>query len=300
VSENASAKRREPGRATALLCVIAAAVLWSLSGAFKGVLLTPTPLGLHDPPILPGHIAFYRVFFAGLVLLPTLRCRDVRLYPKLLWLPACFAAMNWAFTTALARGTAASAIFLQYAAPVWVYLFGIVCLGERPDARSTVSVLLCAAGVAVILAGGWGGDDAAVVSLALASGVFYAAVLIGLRAFAAESPRWLTVLNHLSAAAILVPWAARLPLPSPGQLAWLALFGAVQMGLPYLLMARGLQTVSAREAGMLTLLEPLLNPLWAFLVAPATEQPPAATWLGGALILAGLAYRYRPRRPSPA
>jgi drug/metabolite transporter (DMT)-like permease len=288
------------GRGPALLCVIAAAVLWSLSGAFKGVLVKLSPPEFSDPDTIAGYIAFYRVLFAGLVLLPTLRRRDVRLYPKLLWLPACFAAMNWTFTTALARGTAASAIFLQYAAPVWVYLFGIACLGERPDARSTVSVLLCAFGVAVILAGGWGGDDAAVVSLALASGVFYAGVLIGLQAFAAESPRWLTVLNHLSAAAVLLPWAVRLPLPSPGQLAWLAVFGAVQMALPYWLMARGLQTVSAREAGMLTLLEPLLNPLWAFLVAPDTERPPAATWLGGAFILGGLAYRYWPRRISPA
>lgn len=289
----------KPSRGLALLCIIAAAVLWSLSGAFKGVLLTPTQFGLHDPPVLPGHIAFYRVLFAGLVLVPILRRRDVRLYPKLLWLPACFAAMNWTFSTALARGTAANAIFLQYAAPVWVYLFGIAYLRERPDARSTVSVLLCGVGVVVILAGGWDGDDATVVSLALASGVFYAGVLIGLHSFAAESPRWLTVLNHLTAAAVLLPWAVRLPLPSAGQLAWLFLFGVVQLALPYWLMARGLQTISAREAGMLTLLEPLLNPLWAFLVAPDTERPPAATWLGGACILCGLVYRYWPRRVSP-
>jgi len=38
------------------------------------------------------------------------------------------------------------------------------------------------------------------------------------------------------------------------------------MGLPYWLMARGLRTVSAQEAGTITLLEPLLNPLWAYLV----------------------------------
>ena len=59
----------KPGRGQALLCVVGASVLWSLSGAFKGVLLTPTPLGLHTPPVESTHIAFYRVFFAGLVLL---------------------------------------------------------------------------------------------------------------------------------------------------------------------------------------------------------------------------------------
>ncbi|MFO0809684.1 MAG: DMT family transporter [Gemmataceae bacterium] len=285
-----------PNRAQALLCIIAASFFWSLSGAFKAVLLTPTPLGLDSPPVQPMHIAFYRVFFAGLVLLPTLRRRDVRIYPRLLLLPACFAAMNWSFSTALASGTAANAIFLQYAAPVWVYLAGIFWLGETPSRRATVSTLFAAVGVVVILSGSWGGENPTVVSLALASGVFYAGVLIGLRTFSAESPRWLTVLNHLSAAAVLLPMALAVPLPSPGQLAWLFLFGAVQLGLPYWLMARGLKTVGAQEAGMLTLLEPLLNPLWAYLVSPATESPPSTTWLGGSLILGGLAYRYWPPR----
>jgi drug/metabolite transporter (DMT)-like permease len=66
------------------------------------------------------------------------------------------------------------------------------------------------------------------------------------------------------------------------------------MGLPYLLMARGLQSVSALEAGTLTLLEPLLNPMWAFLASPDTERPTLYTWAGGACILGALAYRYWP------
>jgi drug/metabolite transporter (DMT)-like permease len=82
-------------------------------------------------------------------------------------------------------------------------------------------------------------------------------------------------------------------------LAWLFLFGAVQMGLPYWLMARGLRAVGPNEAGTLTLLEPLLNPVWAYLVSPATERPKPATLVGGALILAGIAYRYWPRRAEP-
>ena len=94
---------------------------------------------------------------------------------------------------------------------------------------------------------------------------------------------------------MLLPLIVNLPMPSGGQLAWLALFGAVQMGLPYVLMARGLSGVSAQEAGTLTLLEPLLNPLWAFLVLPDKERPTPATWIGGAFILAGLICRYWPK-----
>ena len=50
-----------------------------------------------------------------------------------------------------------------------------------------------------------------------------------------------------------------------------------------------------QEAGAITLLEPLLNPIWAYLVSPATETPPPTTYLGGALILGALAWRYWPR-----
>jgi drug/metabolite transporter (DMT)-like permease len=64
------------------------------------------------------------------------------------------------------------------------------------------------------------------------------------------------------------------------------------MGLPYWLMSRGLRSVSPQEAGAITLLEPILNPVWAYLVA--NEEPPLATVFGGLFILGALAWRYWP------
>ena len=284
----------------ARLCIAAAAILWSLSGAFKSVLTHPTPLGLHEPPLDPAQIAFYRVLFAGIVLVPTLRRIDLSFRPAMIAMVLTFAAMNGLFVRALTLGTAANAIFLQYTAPLWVYLAGILWLGERPDRRSTVAVATGMAGVAVILSGGWSAERLDVIGYALGAGVAYAGVLLWLRVLRGDSPRWLTVLNHLGSALVLLPDAARFGLPTAGQTAWLFLFGAVQMGLPYWLMARGLRTVSASEAAMLSLLEPILNPLWAYLVSPDQESPPMATWIGGALILSGIAYRYSPgARTSP-
>jgi drug/metabolite transporter (DMT)-like permease len=207
-----------------------------------------------------------------------------------------FAAMNALFIRALTLGTAANAIFLQYTAPLWVYLAGVWWLGERLERRSTVAVAVGMLGVAVIVSAGWSGERLDVIGLALASGVAYAGVIIWLRVLRGESSRWLTVLNHLGSAVVLLPDAARFGLPTAGQLAWLFLFGAVQMGLPYWLMARGLRSVSPSEAGTLSLLEPILNPLWAYLVSPDEEVPGVWTWVGGALILSGIAYRYWPRR----
>jgi drug/metabolite transporter (DMT)-like permease len=270
--------------------------LWSLSGAFKSVLTQPTPLGLNDPPLHPDQIAFYRVFFAGLVLVPLLRRADLSFRPAMVGMVATYAAMTLTFVRALTQGTAANAIVLQYTAPLWLYLAGVFWFGERPDRRGTAAVALGLVGVAIIVADGWTGERLDVVALGLASGVGYAGVVLWLRVLRAGSSRWLTVLNHVGSAAVLLPLAARYGWPTAGQLGWLALFGAVQLGLPYWLMAYGLRAVGPAEAGTLTLLEPLLVPLWAYLVAPHFERPGPATWAGGGLILAGLAYRYWPTR----
>jgi drug/metabolite transporter (DMT)-like permease len=70
----------------------------------------------------------------------------------------------------------------------------------------------------------------------------------------------------------------------------LAGFGLFQMALPYVFFARGLRAITSQEATGIGLLEPLLLPVWVYLVWD--EVPAASTLIGGGLILAGLALRY--------
>jgi drug/metabolite transporter (DMT)-like permease len=289
-----------PTPARARLLIALAACLWSLSGAFTKVLYARTPLGLDEPQLAPLQLAFFRAFFAGLVLAPTLRRADVTWRPAMLGMVATFATMSASFIAAMALGTAANAIWLQYTAPLWVYLAGQLWFGERPERRGTIAVLLGTAGVVVIVAGNWDGGQLGVVALALLAGVTFAGVLIWLRVLSGEAPNWLTLLNHLGSALVLVPVVWAYPLPTTGQIAWIFLFGAVQMALPYVLVSRALRSISPQEAGTLTLIEPLLNPVWAYLLAPETETPSAATVVGAAVIGAALLVRYWPSgRPSP-
>ena len=71
-----------------------AAVLWSTSGAFTKVLTQDTFAQLDEPRLAPLTLACYRVLFAGLVLLPTLRPRDVHFRPMMLLMLLTFACMN--------------------------------------------------------------------------------------------------------------------------------------------------------------------------------------------------------------
>jgi DME family drug/metabolite transporter len=283
-----------PTPAQGRLYVALAALLWSTSGAFTKILTRDTFLGLNTPEVQPLQIACCRVLFAGLVLLPTIRRRDISFRPMMAAMAISFAVMNATFIWAMAVGTAANAIVLQYTAPMWMYLASIGWLGEAADRRNFIALIIGLVGIGVIFVGGWQGGQLAVVAIALVSGLGYAAVMIFLRVLRDVSSRWLTVVNHLFGGLVLLPLVLTQPSPSPTQYFVLFIYGAVQMGIPYWLVARGLRSVSPQEAGTITLLEPILNPLWAYLVA--AETPSWFELVGGVFILGALAWRYWPSR----
>jgi drug/metabolite transporter (DMT)-like permease len=91
------------------------------------------------------------------------------------------------------------------------------------------------------------------------------------------------------AALAMLPWA--LPVTGGGgrDLGVVLFLGTIQIGLAYALLTRAIRAVPALEASLLLLLEPVLNPLWAFLVLG--EVPAAGSLAGGAIILGATAVR---------
>jgi DME family drug/metabolite transporter len=82
--------------------------------------------------------------------------------------------------------------------------------------------------------------------------------------------------------------------PSAKQVVVLVVFGVFQMAVPYWLFSRSLRTVSPQEAAIITLIEPLLNPLWAYLITPRKDTPNVWMLAGGGLILFALVWKYVP------
>ncbi len=264
--------------------VLAAAVLWSLSGAItKSIDLD----GL--------TIAFYRGLFAGLVLVPIVPRSRWSFRLAMIPLGLVFGAMTGLFLAAMKATTAANAIFLQYSATFWVVPLGVLILRERPDRRDLLGIGLAMTGIAVIVGlGHSGGPEWKGVALGIASGVAYAGVVIGMRGLRDLDPIWLSAVNNLAGALALGAWMTATTgppvLPSATQALALAAFGVIQMAIPYALFARGLREVSAPEAGLLALIEPILTPVWAF--AATHEIPSLPTLAGGLLLLLGVAIRY--------
>ena len=274
------------------LMIVGAAVLWSISGLFvKNDLFASWP-----EPVRGGLLAFWRALFATVVLLPFVR--QVRWRPGLVPMSLCFVGMNICYLTSMTWTTAANAIWLQSTAPMWVCLLSWWLFGTRVASRDVLPLVLCTSGIGLILfyelqvPGAWQGNGPAGVALGLASGVFYAGAVMALHYLSRENTIFLVALNHLVAAAVLLPFVVWNGIwPDLRQLLYLAAFGALQMGIPYLLFVRGLRTVNSQEATLLGLLEPVLVPLWVHFVL---RNPETRWWslAGGGLILLGLLIRY--------
>jgi drug/metabolite transporter (DMT)-like permease len=250
-------------------------------------------------------LAFWRTLLAAVVLLPLVR------RPRWHWglapMSLSFLAMNVTFVNALVLTSAANAIWLQYTAPVWVFVVGALALRERVTGGDWQLLACGMTGVTIILGFGITSQSPAPgqttgIICGLLSGLFFGSVVLSLRWLRSEDSAWLVALNHLVTALGLLPVVLSSGVwPAGRQWLYIAAFGPLQMGLPYLLFARGVRTVSSHEASGITLIEPLLVPLWVWLAwhSATTYRPPQWwTFLGASFILAGLVLKYRRAAPS--
>lgn len=274
-----------PRAAVGRRCVLAAALLWSVGGVITKSLELDSLT-----------IAFYRGLFAGIVLLPLVPPSRWVFRPALIPLCLIFAAMTALYIGAVTATTAANAIYLQFTCISWTVPLSVWFLGERPDRRSLVGIALAMVGIGVIIGFGYDGrpNEWRGIVLGLASGLAYAIVSVLIRGLRALDPTWLSAVGNLGGSMILgaclLATRGTIPVPTQPQFLVLFAFGAVQMAIPYALYARGLREIGAPEAGLIALLEPILNPIWVFLFIH--ERPTIPTLIGGMFLLSGVGFRY--------
>jgi len=287
----------------ARLAVLAAAALFSTGGAaIKGTTLTSF------------QVAGFRSAVAALSLalfLPEAR-RGFRrdLLPSAL----AYAGTLVCFVTATKLTTSAAAIFLQSTAPIWVLVMAPLLLREPVRKSDLPYVGVAAVGLALVFLGSR--DPAATAPhpeignpVALASGLFYALLMISLRRLAGRGgdgdDRSLpaTTLGNALAFVVCLPLALPVAALTARDAVAILYLGAIQIGFAYWLFTRAIRVLSALEVSLLVLLEPVLNPLWTWLLFD--ERPSALASAGGAVMLAALAGRtlldrpVRPVAPSP-
>lgn len=284
--------------------VVLAAILWSTNGFFaKAPFFTDWPLTVEGPggiplPVRGPILAFWRAVFAIVILLPLVRRPSFHLV--MIPMTLAFGVMCFTFLCAMTFTTEANAIWVQNLGPTIIFAVGVSCLGEKSSAADWAALVCSTFGVLLILGCEWTwGGGASVVGLiyAFVSALCYAGVVLGMRVLRDEDSAWLIVANHLVAVLLIGPYALyeTQAWPTLGQWVALAAFGMLQMGAPYFLFARAMRTISGHEAAGIGLLEPVLVPIWVWLIwssLPTYEAPQWWTYAGAFFILGGLVLRY--------
>jgi drug/metabolite transporter (DMT)-like permease len=208
-----------------------------------------------------------------------------------------FAGSLVLFVSANKLTTSAASIFLQSTAPLYVLLLGPWLLRERASRADVVLMVPVAVGLLLVFFN----TGAAVRTapdpfrgnvLALLSGVTWAFAIMGLRWMSEQrgsSPMAAAVLGNVFAALLCLPFLRTLSLVTPGDWAALAYLGIFQVAGAYFFLTNGVRGLPAIDVALLLLVEPALNPVWAWIVHG--ERPTLLALAGGALILGSTAVK---------
>ena len=259
-----------------LVFVLAAALLWSTGGLFiKWTSLS----GL--------ELSFCRSFFAAISVAILTRHEGFGINRVTAFASVLYAVLLILFVLATKETTAANAIFLQYTAPVYLLILEPLIYKEKFRSRDLITVLVCIGGMALFFVGQLRPEDVNGNLLALASGFCFALYFLSLRhPKAREVNRASSVIyGNILAVILTAPWGlaavANINLHHALSVVYL---GVVQLGIAYTLftvaMARGVRSL---DAGIICYIEPVLNPVWVFLVLG--EQPSRWALLGGTIII---------------
>ena len=264
-------------RRTGILYIVFAALLWSTGGI--GV------KGIADPPL---KVTFYRSLFAAVTLFILFR-RDlrVRLSPAFLTAIVCYGACLTTFVTATKWTTAANAIFLQYAGVIWVLLLSPLVLREPMRRRDVIAIATALVGMALFFVGRFDTRGMAGNGMAVLSSFFFAGLVLALRREHGSS-RAAVAWGNIFIAAVLFPFVMHdLALTTKSFFAYTFL-GVFQIGLAYAFFVKGLQHVTATQASLTGMLEPVANPVWVLLFLG--EKPSAYAIVGAVIVLLAIGW----------
>jgi drug/metabolite transporter (DMT)-like permease len=264
-------------RRRAVIFLILASILWSSSGLLIK-LINWQPLSIFSA----------RSFVAFFVVLAYLRRIDLRLNRLQIIGALGYIGAQILFITATKLTTAANAIFLQYASPLYVILFGYWLLKERPRRADWIAMAVIFTGMFLFFGDKLSFDGFYGNLLAILSGVGLAALVLSMRGQKDADPAVTILLGNFAGFFIGLPWLLRetFTLADAGIILYLGIF---QLGLAFVLFSIAIKHVHALESNLIMTLEPILNPIWVFLVLG--EQPGPLALVGCLLVIGAVTFR---------
>ncbi len=278
------AKRRR-----GMLLVLVATFLWSLAGYYTRLI---------------GHLDLWtllagRAFFGGLclALYAVNVWRRGELGPRFgfgplapLLVPLSAVAIA-CYVAAIKTTTVADVLVIYATLPFVAAGLAFLIAGERASRRTLIAAAMALVGVAIMVASGLGQGRwlGQALSLAMTCGFGLLVVL----------QRWqpeMSMVSTNAAGALLAAAAAFAFSPHPHLSAYdlsiLFLFGFTTICLAFTLFMEGAKHIPAAEAGLISMLDILMGPLWVYLAF--NENPGLPTLIGGAIVFAAVLWRMGP------
>jgi drug/metabolite transporter (DMT)-like permease len=267
------------------LLVFLSALAWSFGGAIARFLETDDS----------WTMVFWRSFWAAAFLIGFMVWRDgwrgmIALFRGMggpgLAVAACFATASISFVVALGFTTVANVILISASVPLLAALFGWIAFRERVSRATWTAIAAVIVGVAVMVSDSIGGTVSPIGDgLALMIAISFATATVISRRYAHVRMTPAMCGGAIMAAALAATQAGSL-IAGPADMAFLFAFGALNLGLGAALFTSGVRLIPAAYAALLGTFEPMLAPLWVWLIHG--EVPSLRTVIGGGIILVAL------------
>ena len=265
-------------RKNAILMLLFAGVLWSLGG-----------LLIKSIPWHPLAISGLRGGIAAIVIYAFSKDRKIIITYEKLFAACLYTLVVTLFVVANKLTTAGNAILLQYTAPVYVALFGYMFLGEKSTFIDWITIFILLGGLTLFFLDDLSFDGYLGNALAILSGMSFAALTISLRKQKNHNPSDSILLGNILTLIIGLPLIISETSFNLHSIILILILGTIQLGVPYILYTTAIKHVTALDAIIFPVVEPILNPILVFFILGETLGPWA--FLGGALVLGSVVLR---------
>jgi len=267
-----------PEHQKGMIAIIIAAILWSTGGIF--IKLTS---------LTPMQISFFRCAFAALIFLVVFNKELLKANIFTFINAGLYAAVLILYVIATKTTTAANAVFLQYTAPIYVLIFEPMINKTKYEKINIITIIICILGMTLFFTDKLSSGSIYGNIFALLSGVAFAAFLLGMRKNKKEHQFVSIFYGNIIVVLITLYSIFQIESLSFSNFIMVSYLGIFQVGIAYIVFAYGLKRVLAVEASLISMIEPVLNPVWVLI--GYGELPSVTAIFGGVIILLTVSIR---------
>lgn len=261
-----------------IIAIVIAALLWSTGGLFIKLI-----------SLNAFQLSFFRSIFTTLTLLALFRTKTFVFNKFTLINGLFYAGILILFVIATKLTTAANAIFLQYTAPIYVLILEPILLKTELKKINVISVIISFLGMTLFFVGELSPSHLEGNIVALISGLCFAGFLLGIRKSSDEFRIPSIFLGNILIILICsfsITNELKISLDDFFMVAYLGIF---QIGFAYAVFTYSIKRIEGIEAGLIAMIEPVMNPIWVFI--GYGEKPSSFAILGGLIILTTITIR---------